>query len=115
MTLWGLRDQEAGWVGADLVNNNGTHDLGVFQINSSWVPRLSQIVGRSEHRVSELLRYDPCFNAEVARWIFLSILHKFRDYWKAVGMYHSLTVWRQMHYVNGVKYHLKRRNWNVGF
>src|SRR3546814_7011119 len=31
-TLWGLRDQEGGWIGAAVVNSNGTHDLGPLQI-----------------------------------------------------------------------------------
>lgn len=39
MTLWGLRDQEAGWVGAEVPNSNGSHDLGPLQINSQWVVR----------------------------------------------------------------------------
>lgn len=26
-TLWGLRDQEGGWIGAQVPNGNGTHDL----------------------------------------------------------------------------------------
>ena len=30
-TLWGLRDQEAGWVGAEVRNSNGSHDLGPLQ------------------------------------------------------------------------------------
>ncbi|MGE4302641.1 MAG: hypothetical protein AB7E24_01255 [Novosphingobium sp.] len=32
--LWGLRDQEAGWVGAEVRNSNNTHDLGPMQINT---------------------------------------------------------------------------------
>lgn len=108
-TLWGLRDQEAGWVGAEIANTNGTHDLGVLQVNSAWVPRLAQMVGRSTVQVRYWLTYDPCFNAEVARWIFLSALHATGDYWKAVGTYHSPTVWRQRRYAASVAGHLRGR------
>lgn len=43
-TLWGLRDQEAGWIGAEVSNTNGTHDLGPLQINSWWVPRIAELI-----------------------------------------------------------------------
>src|SRR3546814_17102752 len=36
-TLWGLRDQEGGWIGAAVVNSNGTHDLGPLQIGRAHV------------------------------------------------------------------------------
>ena len=68
-TLWGLRKQEAGWIGAEIANTNGTHDLGPLQINSWWVPRIARLIGRSEHQVRHWLRYDACFNVEAARWI----------------------------------------------
>ncbi|WP_183629272.1 lytic transglycosylase domain-containing protein [Novosphingobium sediminicola] len=108
-TLWGLRDQEAGGGGAEVANTNGTHDLGVMQVNSSWVPRLARIMRRPETRVRSWLIYDPCFNTEVARWIFLSALSQTRDYWKAVGTYHSPTARRQQRYTVSFAVHLRRR------
>lgn len=114
MTLWGLRDQEAGWIGAEVANRNGTYDLGVLQINSTWLPRLARLVRRSEAQVRAWLVYDPCFNVSAARWIFLSSLYQCDDFWRAVGIYHSPTVWRQRRYVIGVAGHLRRRygrNW----
>lgn len=108
-TLWGLRDQEAGWVGAEVANSNGTHDLGPLQINSWWVPRIAALVGRPARHVRYWLQYDPCFNAEAARWIFLSGLTMTGDYWKAVGVYHSPTGWRQSRYAASVTAHLRRR------
>ncbi|MDE1916744.1 MAG: lytic transglycosylase domain-containing protein [Sphingomonadales bacterium] len=108
-TLWGLRDQEAGWIGADVLNTNGTHDLGVLQVNSAWVPRLSNLTGRSADQVRTWLRFDPCFNAQAARWIFLSALNQTKDFWKAVGVYHSPTAWRQQRYMLSVAGHLRRR------
>jgi len=97
-TLWGLRDQEAGWIGAAVLNSNGTHDLGPLQVNSWWVPRIARLLGQPEADVRGWLRYDPCFNAEAARWIFLSALATAPDYWAAIGIYHSPTAWRQRRY-----------------
>lgn len=106
-TLWGLREQEAGWLGAEIRNTNGTHDLGPLQINSWWVPRIARLVGRPEHHVRHWLRYDACFNAEAARWIFLSGLHATGDYWKAIGVYHSPMLWRQQAYAAKVATHMR--------
>lgn len=108
-TLWGLRRQEAGWLGAEVANTNGTHDLGPLQINSWWVPRIARLVERPEYQVRYWLRYDACFNAEAARWIFLSGLQATGDYWKAVGVYHSPTGWRQRAYAAKVATHMRRQ------
>lgn len=108
-TLWGLRDQEGGWIGAAVANSNGTHDLGPLQVNSWWVPKIAKLVGRPEDHVRSWLQNDACFNAEAARWIFLSGLAVTGDYWKAVGVYHSPTGWRQARYANSVAVHLRRR------
>lgn len=108
-TLWGLRDQEAGWIGAEVRNSNGSHDLGPLQINSWWVPRIAARVGHSELQVRHWLRFDPCFNAEAARWIFLSGLRAAKDYWAAIGLYHSPTMWRQRRYSDSVASRIKKR------
>ena len=47
-TLWGLRDQEAGWIGAEIRNKNGSHDLGPLQINSWWVPRIAALLSHAK-------------------------------------------------------------------
>lgn len=108
-TLWGLRDQEGGWLGAAVLNTNGSHDLGPLQINSWWVPRIASLVGRPVAHVRGWLRTDACFNAGAARWIFLTALAESRDYWKAIGIYHSPTPWRQRKYAASVASKLKRR------
>lgn len=101
-TLWGLRDQEAGWIGAEVPNTNGTHDLGPMQINSWWIPRLSALTGRPPEFVRIWLIRDACFNVQAARWIFLTELRANRSYWKAIGAYHSPTPGRQRDYALAV-------------
>lgn len=108
-TLWGLRDQEAGWLGAEVGNTNGSQDLGPLQVNSGWVKRISALVGRPQADVRAWLVHDPCFNAGAARWIFLSALRSTGDFWKAVGVYHSPTAWRQRRYAQSVARHMQRR------
>jgi hypothetical protein len=108
-TLWGLRDQEGGWIGAEVRNTNGSHDLGPLQVNSWWVPKIAALVGRPAGDVRVWLQSDPCFNVGVARWIFLSALRTTGDYWRAVGVYHSPTTWRQRRYVWSVARYMQRR------
>jgi hypothetical protein len=108
-TLWGLRDQEAGWVGTEIANRDGSHDLGPLQINSWWIPKLAAVTGRPASSIRWWLKHDACFNVRTARWIFLSGLGITRDYWNAVGVYHSPTKWRQRRYALAVASHLTRR------
>ena len=74
-----LRDQEGGWIGSAVLNTNGSHDLGPLQVNTWWVPRIASLVGRPPDHVRHWLRMDPCFNANVARWIFLKALAQSGD------------------------------------
>lgn len=114
-TLWGLRDQEAGWIGAEIRNANGTYDLGPLQINTWWIPRIAALVGRSAPEVRQWLRFDACFNVGAARWIFLSALRDTAEFWKAVGVYHSPTAWRQRRYSLSVARLMRQRFGRDGF
>jgi hypothetical protein len=74
-----------------------------------WVPKLAEITGRSETLVRRWLIHDACFNANSARWIFLSGLSISDDYWRAIGMYHSPSLSRQRRYARSVAIKLTRR------
>ena len=108
-TLWGLRDQEGGWVGAEVRNSDGSHDLGPLQVNSWWVSRIAVRTGQPPAQVRWWLTNDACFNVQAARWIFLSSLATAQDYWLAIGVYHSGIHWRQRRYALSVAGHLRRR------
>lgn len=86
---------EGGTVGKDSkANNNGTYDIGPFQINSMHRQELASI-GVDEHR----LRNDGCVNAMVAarhlkRTITPEMLKGVRtqeDYLSVLANYHSAT------------------------
>ena len=101
-TLRALRRQEGGWIGAEVRNSDGSVDLGPMQVNSWWVPRIARLMNRSETQVRSWLRDDACFNVDAARWIFLSALPDAKDLWRAVGIHHSPTRWRQMRYARSI-------------
>ena len=79
-TLWALRDQEGGWIGAEVRNCDGSYDLGPMQINSWWAPRVAKLLSQPLPAVGKWLRQDACFNVEAARWILLTELRRLGDY-----------------------------------
>lgn len=108
-SLWALRDTEGGWTGAAVLNTNGSYDLGPLQVNSWWVPKLATMLGWRDEEVAAWLRDDPCFNVEVARWIFLSSLLQTRDFWTAIGLYHSRNLRLRTTYAHTVWLRYRRR------
>ena len=76
---------ENGRNGDAIHNKNGTHDLGVMQINTSWLPRLQK------YSISkESLKNDACLNVDVGAWILAQSIAR-SEGWKGVGNYHSAT------------------------
>jgi soluble lytic murein transglycosylase-like protein len=78
------------------VNRNGTEDIGLMQINSSWLPKLARYGIRREHL------FNACVNAYVGTWILASNIRQFGPTWKAVGAYNSPTSAHQLVYANSI-------------
>lgn len=78
------------------VNRNGTEDIGLMQINSSWLPKLARYGIRREHL------FNACVNAYVGTWILASNIRQFGPTWKAVGAYNSPTSAHQLAYANSI-------------
>lgn len=84
-----IRKVEGGWPGARIANRNGTHDLGVMQINSAWLRNADL---RRAGITASRLANDTCLNYWVAAWIYRNELTATGgDPWKAAGNYHSHT------------------------
>jgi soluble lytic murein transglycosylase-like protein len=92
-----IAQQESG-MRANAVNRNanGSEDLGLMQINSSWLPKLSRFGIRREHL------FNACVNAYVGTWILASNIQQFGANWKAVGAYNSPTTAHQIAYANSI-------------
>lgn len=82
-------------------NKNGTEDIGLMQINTSWLPKLRKF-GIDRKRLK-----DPCINANVGAWILAENIIRHGRTWQAVGVYHSPTEERQVKYVRKVWDNLK--------
>jgi len=71
-------------VGAVGKNTDGTRDLGVMQINSSWLPTLAPFgIGEKE------LLEQPCTNIQVGAWILSMEVRRFGYTWYAIGAYNA--------------------------
>jgi len=82
---------EGGSLGTVAHNRNGTDDLGIAQINTSWLPQLG-LQGITRTR----LLTDGCLNVHVGAWILGKELsgadpHDAGDFWRRVGNYNSHT------------------------
>src|ERR1700722_8700765 len=83
---------EAGQPGTISHNFNGTGDLGVMQVNSTWIPVLARTWLLTPREVAERLIEDPGFNFVAAGSIMRIYMDEARgDVVRAVGYYHSHT------------------------
>jgi soluble lytic murein transglycosylase-like protein len=62
---------------------NGTHSVGLMQINSSWFPQLRR-AGISEEGL-----YEPCTNINVGAWILSQNIARYGATWEAIGAYYA--------------------------
>ncbi len=73
-------------------NSNGTEDLGVMQVNTTWLPYLSVYTRLPEEEVRARLLGRVCFNVAAAGLIMRIYLDETGgDLMRAVGDYHSHT------------------------
>jgi len=77
-------------------NANGTRDLGLMQINSSWLPLLRKM------SVTEQALWDPCVNTLVAAWLLSENFKRWGNTYRALGAYHSPNAERQLRYATRV-------------
>lgn len=64
-------------------NKNGSYDIGLMQINSSWLPTLKK------YGVEETQLKDPCVNLQVGAWILSQNMRHLGVTWEAVGAYNA--------------------------
>lgn len=84
-------------------NSNGTEDLGLMQINSSWLSTLAK------YGVTRESLFNPCVNAFVGAWILKSNIQRFGPTWAAVGAYNAKTPAKQLRYANQIYAQLLRQ------
>lgn len=81
-----IMKNEGGRNGKAVLNKNGTYDLGVMQVNETWLPKIVRYGYTRED-----LQYNACKNVSVAGWIIAQHLAKSDSIWKGIANYHSKT------------------------
>lgn len=64
-------------------NANGSRDIGLMQINSSWLPLLHR------HGIDEAQLFDACTSIYVGAWILAGNMRQLGNSWMAVGAYNA--------------------------
>ncbi len=83
---------EGGSPGLAHRNTNDTEDLGVMQVNTTWLWSLARYTHSDPATVYRRLRDEPCYNVAAAGVIMRTYLDETHgDLMQAVGNYHSHT------------------------
>ena len=64
----------------------GSVDLGLMQINSSWLPALAK------HGITRERLFDPCTSVTVGAWILAGLFARYGVTWEAIGAYNAACV-----------------------
>lgn len=84
-------------------NTDGTYDIGVMQINSWHLRKLSRY-GITEHR----LRTDACLNVNVGAWLLSQSIRDHGLNWRGVGAYNAKSDAKRAVYARKVATELAR-------
>ena len=88
--LYAILSVEGGQVGQSVSDRNGTHDLGPFQINTTWGPAIGRLWSMSVDDALARVRDNGCANAVIAAAILDQCAAEAGgDFFTAVGLYHS--------------------------
>lgn len=83
--------------------NSTSEDLGVMQINTSWLPKLSREFGLKRHHL-----YEPCTNIDIGAWVLAHNFLQFGYTWNAVGAYNAKSPEKRVVYVRKVARNLEK-------
>lgn len=93
--LWAIAKVESNFDPRALSRNpDGSLDIGVMQINSSWASELDPKLWRA--------LYDPCTNVMVGARILADCLQRHGYTWEGIGCYNALSPERRADYARRI-------------
>jgi len=105
----GIMHVEGGRVGQQVLNTNGSYDLGPMQVNTIWLPQLSKLWGVDAATARTWVRDNGCVNVYVSAWILRQKIDDTSGLYSGIAHYHSATPWRGQQYANKVIGMMKRK------
>lgn len=101
-----IADVEGGKNGSYVKNKNGTHDMGIMQINTIHLPEIQQEYPQiTESRIVN----DTCVNVYLSAKILYKKMKGKYSFWEGVGNYHSKTPHIREKYLNKLFAAYKKR------
>jgi soluble lytic murein transglycosylase-like protein len=98
----GIMHVEGGRVGQQVLNSNGSYDLGPMQVNTIWLPQLSRLWNVDVSTAQGWVRDNGCVNVYVAAWILRQKIDSTTGLYSGIAHYHSGTPWRGQRYADKV-------------
>lgn len=93
--LWAIAKVESNFNPTALnQNRNGSYDIGVMQINSSWYNDLGPELWNN--------LYDPCTNVQVGARILADCLGRYGYSWEGIGCYNAMSIDKRAIYARKV-------------
>ena len=83
------------------MNSNNSYDIGIMQINSYWLPKLSKV------GIEKAELFDACKNIQIGAWILAQNIKQYGFNAQAIGAYNSPTPELQKIYASKVMRNLK--------
>ena len=106
----GIMNVEAGRVGQQVRNTNGSFDLGPMQVNTIWVPKLARLWRVPHATAHNWVRDNGCVNVYVAAWILRQKIEEASGVLvNGIARYHSATGWRGARYAARVVSAMRRK------
>lgn len=82
--------------GAVGYNQNGSVDIGLMQINSSWLPSLAR------YGITRAHLFDACTSAYLGSWIMSRNIQQMGFTWEAIGAYNARNPAKRLAYAQKV-------------
>jgi hypothetical protein len=105
----GIMHVEGGHIGQQVMNTNGSYDLGPMQVNTLWLPQLARLWHVDARTAHMWVRDNGCVNVYVAAWILRQKMNDGAGLYNGIARYHSGTGWRGARYANQVVAVMQRK------
>jgi len=84
-------------------NTNHTYDIGLMQINSTWIKKLKN----KFPQISFAKLKEPYFNIKIGAYILKQNIENYGYSWKSVSFYHSFTKKYRIEWLKRIKNNIK--------